>query len=311
MSRDSQSQPLVSVGIPTYNRPRSLRHTLACLTRQTYRNLEIIVSDNASPDGEVGAVVREFMAVDSRIRYHRQPENLGIVPNYQFVLAQASGEFFMWAADDDEWDPSFVAHCVANIGRATSYMPGYRFLFTQSGKEYPPPPVRLAPGHSRSEAMRLFFATWYVHILYALHRRSSIQFVLSDPVLDYYDTYFCIRILIEGEVVVDPSSCLFTVIVETAEYENKPLVKPHHKIAGYRNALVLVAGVFLRTPHLRFGQKLEFTCQWFRIVLAEFSSREKAAHPAIATLVRVALLATSIPGRVQRWVTASMGGRPS
>ena len=120
MSSELQSQPLVSVGIPTYNRPKSLRHTLECLTRQTYRNLEIIVSDNASPGNEVEAVVREFMAADLRIKYHRQPENRGIVPNYQFVLAQASGEFFMWAADDDEWDPCFVAHCVANIGRATN-----------------------------------------------------------------------------------------------------------------------------------------------------------------------------------------------
>ena len=70
-------EPLVSVGIPTYNRPEGLRRTLECITGQTYRNLEIIVSDNCSPDPEVERVVRSFMAHDARIQYFRQPENKG------------------------------------------------------------------------------------------------------------------------------------------------------------------------------------------------------------------------------------------
>lgn len=59
--------PLVSVGIPTYNRPEGLRQTLECITRQTYKNLEIIVSDNCSLESETEAIVREFMAKDSHI----------------------------------------------------------------------------------------------------------------------------------------------------------------------------------------------------------------------------------------------------
>ena len=40
--------PMVTVGIPTFNRPEGLERTLACITKQTYTNLEIIVSDNCS-----------------------------------------------------------------------------------------------------------------------------------------------------------------------------------------------------------------------------------------------------------------------
>ena len=103
-----EQMPLVSVGIPTFNRPEGLRQTLACIARQTYRNLEIIVSDNASPDNATERIVREFMATDSRIRYFRQPSNIGPTNNFQFTLDKAQGEYFLWAADDDLCEPDFV-----------------------------------------------------------------------------------------------------------------------------------------------------------------------------------------------------------
>jgi glycosyltransferase involved in cell wall biosynthesis len=55
-----ENEPLVSVGIPCYNRPEGLKRTLECITGQTYKNLEIIVSDNCSPDPEVERVGREY-----------------------------------------------------------------------------------------------------------------------------------------------------------------------------------------------------------------------------------------------------------
>ncbi len=100
--------PLVSVGIPTYNRPDGLRRTLECITGQTYQNLEIIVSDNCSPGSETDDVVREFVSKDSRIQYYRQEKNQGPTNNLKFVLEKATGEYFMWAADDDEWESRFV-----------------------------------------------------------------------------------------------------------------------------------------------------------------------------------------------------------
>lgn len=103
-----EKNPLISVGIPTYSRPDSLRRVLLEITRQTYTNLEVIVSDNASPNAETGDVVREIMRNDPRVKYFKQLENNGPVFNFQFVLEQASGEYFMWAADDDWHDSSFI-----------------------------------------------------------------------------------------------------------------------------------------------------------------------------------------------------------
>jgi len=103
-----RKSPLVSVGIPTYNRPAGLRRTLECITGQTYRNLEIIISDNCSFGPETEAVVRDFIAKDRRIQYYRREENKGSLNNFKFVLENATGEYFMWAADDDEWAPFFI-----------------------------------------------------------------------------------------------------------------------------------------------------------------------------------------------------------
>jgi len=100
--------PLVSVGMPTYNRPELLQRSLDSIRAQTYRHLEIIVSDNASPDPRVGQLISSAFSEDQRIRHFRQQKNIGPAGNFAFVLNQARGTFFMWAADDDEWNPAFV-----------------------------------------------------------------------------------------------------------------------------------------------------------------------------------------------------------
>jgi glycosyltransferase involved in cell wall biosynthesis len=107
--------PLVSVGIPTYNRPEGLRRTLECITSQTYANLEIIVSDNCSPDPKVKQIAHEFQEENSCVRFYRQEENKGVLFNFEFVLKQSQGKYFMWAADDDEWETQFVESCVSRL----------------------------------------------------------------------------------------------------------------------------------------------------------------------------------------------------
>jgi glycosyltransferase involved in cell wall biosynthesis len=107
----SPRNPLVTVGIPTYNRPEGLRKTLDCITRQTYGNLEIIVSDNCSQKPEVSAVVHDAMKTDPRIKFTIQERNMGALHNFKYVLEAATGDYFMWAADDDEWEPFFIETC--------------------------------------------------------------------------------------------------------------------------------------------------------------------------------------------------------
>lgn len=104
----SQDKPLVSVGIPTYNRLSALQDALKCFREQTYRNLEIIVSDNCSSDVGVDQYMQTAANDDPRIRYFRQSQNIGILANFEFVLNKANGKYFFWAADDDLCEHRFV-----------------------------------------------------------------------------------------------------------------------------------------------------------------------------------------------------------
>ena len=108
----AETAPLVTVGIPTYNRVQGLERTLVCMLNQTYKNLEIIISDNCSPDPKVFDILKKYAAKDSRVTYYVQKQNITIIPNFQFLLTKARGKYFMWAADDDNWDLNFIEVCV-------------------------------------------------------------------------------------------------------------------------------------------------------------------------------------------------------
>lgn len=86
--------------MPVYNGKAFIREAIDSLLAQTFTDFELIISDNASTDG-TDASCRKYAERDSRIRYVRQPENRGAVTNFQFVLDEAVGKYFMWAAADD------------------------------------------------------------------------------------------------------------------------------------------------------------------------------------------------------------------
>src|SRR3989344_4444322 len=99
---------LVSIGFPVYNGADKMRPALESLLNQTYRNTEIIISDNASTD-DTEKVCREYAARDNRIRYVRQKENIHNVPNVELVMHESRGEYFVLGADDDWWHPEFIS----------------------------------------------------------------------------------------------------------------------------------------------------------------------------------------------------------
>ena len=105
-------QPFVSIGMPVYNGANFLRQALDCLVAQDHTNFELIISDNASGDS-TGEICREYLAHDPRLRYVLQSENRGAPWNFEFVARQACGQYFMWAAHDDLWEPTFIRKCVA------------------------------------------------------------------------------------------------------------------------------------------------------------------------------------------------------
>jgi glycosyltransferase involved in cell wall biosynthesis len=111
--------PLVTVGLPVYNGGDHLALALDCLRGQSYRNLEIIVSDNGSTDG-TRAICETAAAQDTRVRYHRHDRNRGPYWNFAFVLREARGPLFMWAGHDDLWDNGWIGGLVGAFRADTS-----------------------------------------------------------------------------------------------------------------------------------------------------------------------------------------------
>jgi glycosyltransferase involved in cell wall biosynthesis len=106
--------PIVTIAIPTYNRVDLLRVVVTAVQAQTHPRLVVIISDNASSDGTEG-FARGLAITDSRVRYQRHPENLGPTANFVAALGAASGDHFMWLADDDWIPPDYVEQCVAAL----------------------------------------------------------------------------------------------------------------------------------------------------------------------------------------------------
>lgn len=113
----ARERPLVTIGIPTYNRAgATLSVALQSALDQTYRNIEIVVSDNASTDG-TEALVRAY--ADPRIRYIRHPENIGANNNFNFCVGEARGAYFLLLHDDDLIDADFVETCMDAVADKT------------------------------------------------------------------------------------------------------------------------------------------------------------------------------------------------
>ncbi|MEH2219964.1 MULTISPECIES: glycosyltransferase family 2 protein [unclassified Nostoc] len=111
LSQECQ-QPLVSVIIPTYNRPDYLKQAIASAIKQTYQNIEIIVSDNCSPENPQ-ALVASFG--DSRIRFWRHEQNVGMLANQQHAFKMAQGKYVASLHDDDMWNEDFLAKLVPSL----------------------------------------------------------------------------------------------------------------------------------------------------------------------------------------------------
>lgn len=93
--------PLVSVLMTTFNSADRVAHALCGLLGQTWRNLEVVVVDDASTDA-TAAVVRALAAQDARIKFIQLPRNVGTYAAKTIGYHHASGDFIT-CHDSDDW----------------------------------------------------------------------------------------------------------------------------------------------------------------------------------------------------------------
>ena len=95
---------LVSVILPAYNCEKTLTDTLESVLNQTYKDLEIILINDAAKDG-THAICDSFAKKDQRIRYYINSNNLGTLETRVRAINLAKGEWIAFVDSDDMWSP--------------------------------------------------------------------------------------------------------------------------------------------------------------------------------------------------------------
>jgi glycosyltransferase involved in cell wall biosynthesis len=102
--------------MPVYNGERFLERTVDSILQQTLQDFELVISDNASAD-RTRSICEAYAAKDPRVRYIRQPQNIGAIRNYGFVARAARAPFFKWSSANDLCHPTLLEKCVDVLRR--------------------------------------------------------------------------------------------------------------------------------------------------------------------------------------------------
>jgi glycosyltransferase involved in cell wall biosynthesis len=196
------ADPLVSIGVPTFNRPDGLALTLAAIVNQTYRNIEVIVSDNGSDIPKVREVAESFAATDLRIKYIRQPTNIGPGPNFRFVLDAANAQYFIWAADDDVWgSDDFLEKLMAFAPANVLTFPEAVVVHSESSHH---PLLKVyAPCQTRADYTKAFIRSGWGHPVYGVYNLklfydSGLTFDTDNDLSYYGEGTFLHRLFLNG-----------------------------------------------------------------------------------------------------------------
>lgn len=213
-----EKQPLVSIGLPTYNRAGDLKACLANLTSLDYKNIEIIISDNHSTD-TTAKICKEYVKKDKRIHYYRHRTNLGVEKNSLFVLEKAKGKYFFWASDDDIRSKTYISDLIPLLEhnpKATTAITDTT-LFTKNRSFFIPVFFQ-----HLSQPTTSFF-TYLLHpecvsiLLYGLHQRSELFINNFKRIINEkrpfgikgYDNSLAIFLLLQGDLLYVPKNLFF------------------------------------------------------------------------------------------------------
>jgi glycosyltransferase involved in cell wall biosynthesis len=97
--------------MPVYNGAEYICDAIDSILAQTHSDFELVISDNASTD-QTEAISREYAARDPRVKYHRNPLNVGASENYNSVFRRSVAPLFKWASCNDYCAPQFLERCV-------------------------------------------------------------------------------------------------------------------------------------------------------------------------------------------------------
>jgi glycosyltransferase involved in cell wall biosynthesis len=211
--------PTVSIGLPVYNGEKYLRQSLESLLGQSFKDIDLIISDNASTDG-TSVICQEFANKDERVRYFRHSINRGPVWNFNFVLQRAKGTYFMWAAHDDLWDKDWIAALLRNFEDGVSISFGHVVNVDETGRTVRTYPAFKFSGNRLFRLVRFYMAEegkGKANIIYGIYRMDMVKRIAIKEYAKYSfagDMLFVFDCLQYGDIRTDKSVFLYKRIRE-------------------------------------------------------------------------------------------------
>jgi glycosyltransferase involved in cell wall biosynthesis len=268
----------VSVGLPVYNGERYLDVTIKSVLTQTWANLELVICDNGSTD-RTEAICRDFAAQDSRVKYHRNPRNIGAAGNFCRTFELSNGTFFRWLCADDFIGPASIERCVALLeANPDAALACTRTEFVdETGATRPYAAVQALPQPRAFDRFRAVFnQDPWCNAAYGLYRRATLAKTALQQPFPASDKALLIELSMHGRFLevdeplffrrVHPGAYSFAISTErdrefyTPESGRKsPMARAWPNIIAYLKAL-------MRAP-VPFGERLRMTGYVLRLML--------------------------------------------
>ena len=212
--------PTVSVGMPVYNGETYLEVAISSVLAQTFGDLELIICDNASTD-RTAEICQDYAARDCRVRYFRNPSNLGAAPNYNLAFSYARGRYFKWLAHDDRITPTYLAKTVRVLDERTDAVLCNSVVqyIDQNGASIGLYNTGLSLADSQSAAARFAWLVLQSHScvdFFGLIRRETLRDSLLHGSFHGADRALLAQLAIRGRLIQLPAP-----LVEMREHPNR------------------------------------------------------------------------------------------
>jgi glycosyltransferase involved in cell wall biosynthesis len=198
---------LISIGMPIYNGAEFLEQAITSVLSQSFTNIELIIADDCSTDNSE-QIYKKFAEKDSRIRIFKHKKNIGSIPNFNFVLKQAKGEYFMWAAQDDYREKNTLEKLLKLHKKfPDAALAVSKFLNVYGEKKYEVyPDVNYDNSNTKANTLISFLKTDNLSFFYGLHKTNILKktggyFVDSRPLFKSSDFLTIYNVLLEGKLV--------------------------------------------------------------------------------------------------------------
>lgn len=288
--------PVVTVIIPTYNRPTYLREAIDSVIAQTFRDWELIIVDDGSTD-ETPTVIAEYLRRDARIRMIHQP-NVGPGSSRNVGLRDARGEFIAFLDDDDLWLPEKLEvqlekyRCKPELG----------LLYAQCRTERPGQPPKVWPSQPGMNTLQRLININFIPTLTVMVRKRCLDQVgeFDGRLRVSHDYDLWLRIAERF-----PFGCVPKVLARyrlhdanissdsLVRYENHLILFEKVRIAPERGITRRLKATCISRAHLNLAKVYEQRRLWWKAVTSYMQAL------AIAPLVGLSIWDSAVEGH--RW----------